>query len=453
MDAGAWTWARRALGRATGARDDEIGAALLGGAYFFFLLASFYAMRPLREEMGVSAGVENLPWLFMGTLGAMVLIQPMFGALASRTPRRVFIPLANRFFALHIVCFYLYFALSEHESVWAQRGFYVWLSVFNLFVVSVFWALMADVFRSEQGRRLFPFIGLGGTAGAIVGGSLTAALVGVDDGLSAVTMLLIALALLECATWCALALMRHARRSDAPIEPVAPEAFPDEGPPAAPLRAEAMREGLARGGTWGGLKAACTSPYLLLVCAYVLLFTVGSTFLYFEQARIVNDAFETRDARTRAFALIDVLSNVLTVLLQAFVAGRLIRRIGVGWTLALLPLVTIAGFVALLLAPVYAVIVTVQTARRATNYAIARPAKEILFTVVPRDEKYKAKNFIDTFVYRGGDALGAGAYQSLKAAATGLATTAGVAIALSVAWIFVGLGLGRALKKREAAGG
>ncbi|TVQ59139.1 MAG: MFS transporter, partial [Phycisphaerales bacterium] len=267
--------------------------------------------------------------------------------------------------------------------------------------------------------------------GAIAGSGLTAGLAGV---LGLLPLLLVSAALLEGATWCAGWL---ARRRGMRVR------APDAG-----MREEAQAEGLRGGGTWGGLIGVARSPYLAAICLYVLVLTVGSTFLYFEQARIVSEAFESREARARAFATIDVLAQTLTALLQAFVAGRLIRKIGVGWALALLPLVTIAGFGALMFAPTLVVIVAVQTLRRATNHAIARPARETLFTVVRREDKYKAKNVIDTFVYRGGDALSAGVYKAMQSLSGAALWTGGATIALSVAWVGLSLWLG----KRSSAG-
>lgn len=414
------------LHRLVDIRPEEIRAVLLSCAYFFFILSSYYILRPIRDEMAAAGGVENLPWLFTGTLLGMLLVQPLFAVLVARLPRRRFIPLTYRFFMANLLLFFLALRMMpETQHVWIGRVFYIWASVFNLFVVSVFWAFMADLFRREQGKRLFAFIGLGGTIGAITGAGLTAFFV---QRVGAINMLIVSIAFLELGVWCVLALGRHAR--DRRQEPE-------------PGREAGDSEHVIGGTMWAGLTHVLRSPYLLGICLYMLLFTVGSTFLYIAQADIVNQHFVDRDERTAFFASLDLAVNVLTLLTQAFLTGRIMKWFGVAVTLALIPTLSVLGFLALGLMPTLAVFVVFQVARRGGNYAVARPSREVLFTVVPREEKYKAKSFIDTFVYRVGDQVGAWSYAGLLALGLSLSAISFTAVPLSAAWLAISVWLGR----------
>jgi len=403
--------------KATGARPGELRALVLAGAFHFLVLASYYVLRPIRDEIGAAGGLENLSWLFTATLAAMLLANVAFGAVATRLSRRRFIPLAYRFFIVTL----LGFGLLLGTSPWVDRAFYVWVSVFNLFVVSVFWAFMADLFAPEQGKRLFGFIAVGGTLGAIAGGAVTAGLVG---QVGSATLLLISAVLLEVAAQC----VRH---------------FP-AGSAVGGAQASAAKPEWPLGGTfWSGIAHVFRSPYLLGISAFMLLHSVTSTLVYFQQADVVGREFTSRVARTAFFAQLDIAVNVLTVLVQVFLTGRLLKWLGVGLTLALLPLVSLAGFAAMALAPSLALLAAFQVARRAVNYAVSRPAREVLFTVLPREDKYKAKAFTDTFVYRAGDQVGAWSYPALRALGLGLAGVSWVAVPLAAAWCSLSLWLGR----------
>ena len=401
----------------------EFRAAVLSAAYFFFVLCSYYVLRPIRDEMGVAGGVDNLPWLFTGTLVVMLLVNPVFAAVVARYPVRRFIPLTYRFFALNLVIFWAVLTLAgDAADVWVGRAFFVWLSVFNLFVVSVFWAFMADNWDIAQAKRLFGFIAVGGTLGAIVGAGMTALLAAAAGPTN---LLLVSVVLLEAAVHCA----RSVRGSDAPA------AAASHGEPIG-------------GGVFAGIAHVARSPYLLGICAYMLLYTVAATVLYFQQAEIAASHFDDRIARTQFFAGIDLAVNVLTMVVQVFLTARVIAWFGVGATLAFLPALFVIGFVGLGLWPTVAVLVAFQVLRRAGNFALARPARETLYTVVSREDKYKAKNLIDTFVYRAGDQVGAWGYTALAAAGLGLAGTAFAAAPLAVLWIGVAVWLGRAQARR-----
>ena len=416
------------LARLTGTRPEESAIVLLSAAYFFCILSAYYVMRPIREEMGVAGGVENIPWLFTATLAAMLVAHPIFASIVSRWPRKRFVLITYRFFILNLIVYYfLLTGVGEGSgaAVWVGRTFFVWISVFNLFVVSVFWSFMTDIYRERQSRRLFGLIGVGGTLGGIVGSSITAFLVG---ELSAAALLWFSIVLLECAVACVRGLDRRVRRMRSAGGEPAPT--PDADP-------------VIGGSALDGIRRVAASPYLLGICAFMLLFTVGSTFLYNIQAEIMSRTFSDPAERTSVFARIDLAVNVLTLFTQLFLTGRIMRWLGVGVTLALLPLLSMAGFLALGAAPVFAVFVVFQVLRRAGNFAVAVPTREVLYTVLPRRDKYKAKNFNDTFVYRAGDQVGAWSFAGLGALGLGTAALAWSMVPVAGVWLAVALWLGR----------
>jgi len=386
-------------------------------AYFFCLLAAYYILRPLRDEMGVAGGVRNLQWLFTATFLVMLAAVPLYGALVARVRRRIFIPLVYHFFVLNLAIFWLLLTM-ELERQLVARVFFVWVSVFVLFAVSVFWSFMADVWRSEQGKRLYGFIAAGGSAGALAGPALTIVLA---ERIGTTNLLLMAALLLEAAVFCA-------RR----LEGVQSNT--------------SVKEQAVGGGAIDGLLMVLRSPYIAGVTLWVALLSIAATFLYFEQARIVASASEDPAVRTRIFASVDLAVGVLTLLVQFVATGKLIARFGVGPALALLPVVFAAGFAVLAAAPVLAVVIAFQALQRTANFAISNPAREILFTVVARDEKYKAKNVIDIVAVRGADALGGWLVTGLRA--LGSAAIPAAAIALAAAGLALSIALGRAQERR-----
>jgi AAA family ATP:ADP antiporter len=414
----------------------ERRAVALAFLFHFLVLASYYVLRPIRDEIGAAGGLESLSWLFTATLVAMLAANVLFSAVAARLSRRRFIPLAYRFFIATLAGFWLLMQVDPAGIVsWVGRAFYVWVSVFNLFVVSVFWAFMADLFSSEQGKRLFGFIAVGGTLGAILGGALTAGLV---ESVGSASLLLISAVLLEGAAWC---VRWFPETAGAPHSTSSGQA---SGATAAPEGAPTRNPEWPLGGTfWSGIAHVFRSPYLLGICAFMLLHSITSTLVYFQQADIAGAAFTDRGARTAFFAQLDIAVNVLTVLMQVFLTGRLLKWLGVGATLALLPVVSLAGFAAMAAAPSLALLAAFQVARRAVNYAVSRPAREVLFTVLPREDKYKAKAFTDTFVYRAGDQVGAWSYPLLRLLGLGLAGVSAVAVPLAAAWCALSVWLGR----------
>lgn len=393
--------------------------------YFFCLLSSYYILRPIRDEMGISAGIENMQWLFTGTFVAMLMVVPVFGWITSRFRRGRFLPLVYLFFIATILLFYALFDLDPEKTLVAPT-FFIWLSVFNLFVVSVFWSFMNDLFHDAQAKRLFGFIAAGGTAGAIVGPLLTATLV---QTLGMRPMLLLSAGLLAVTMLCIRRLITWQQM----------QADPGQKRPHA---SEDLESPLG-GGVFDGITLAARSPYLAGICVLILLYATLSTFLYFQQAQIIRDAFADSESRTAVFAGIDLAVNTLTLLLQFFVTGRLVKKFGLGLVLALIPMLLSVGFLVLGLFPILPVLVAVQVLRRAGNYAIMRPAREMLYVVLKREEKYKAKNFIDTVVYRGGDAVSSWVYTAMRGLGLGLATIAWIAVPLSLLWAGLAWKLGK----------
>ena len=420
----------RLLKRLIDVRPAEMQALGWSWLYIFCVLSSYYILRPIRDEMGVAGGVENLQWLFTGTLVGMILVNPPFAALVAKLPRVRFIAVTYRFFITNLLIFILLFHVATAEQhIWVGRLFFIWTSVFNLFVVSVFWALMVDVFDSEQGKRLFGVIAAGATLGGLAGSSITASLA---KDVPATYLLLGSVILLEGAVF---SVRRLARLSG--VLHQRPAAQSGESP--------------IGGNILAGLTHAFKSPYLMNVSVYILLFAITSTFLYFQQAEIARQSFADRGARTAFFARIDLWVNVLTLGAQLFLTGRVLRAIGVGLTLALLPALSVLGFGILAMTPTLAVLVIYQVLRRAGNFAFARPSREVLFTVVPREDKYKAKSFIDTVIYRTGDQVGAWSYAALGFLGLAMTGISIVAVPISIAWLFNGLWLGRKQEGMAAA--
>lgn len=416
------------LSRVVSLRPGEGALVAWAWLYLFSVFTAYYVIRPIRDEAGVAGGVENLAWLFSGTLLAMMAVNPPFAALVAALPRRRFIGLTYRFFMLNLGVFLVLFQTATGEAnVWVGRAFFIWTSVFNLFVVSVFWSFMADLFTNEQGKRVFGFIAAAATVGGIVGSYVTASAV---ESLGVPALLLGAALLLELGVF--------ASKRLGAIAPAL--ATPAKGVTAAPADAGARVIG---GGVLSGLTHALSSPYLLNICLYMLLYTILSTFLYFQQAAIVDASFADRAARRVFFARVDFWVNVLTLGAQVFLTGRVTRGLGVPATLTVVPAITAAGFLWLGLAPTVAVVVGFLMLRRSGNFAFARPSREVLFTVVSREDKYKAKNFIDTVVYRFGDQVGAWASSLVAMAGLGTGAIAWAAVPLALAWVANAWWLGR----------
>jgi ATP:ADP antiporter, AAA family len=441
----------RALKKIVDVRPEELAALFLGFFFNFLVLGSYYVIKPIRDDIGAHNGVENLWWMFTGTLLVALVANTAFSAIVARMSRRQFIPIAYRFFILNLALFFLAMRyLGSASQFWVGTAFFIWVSgAFNLFILTVFWAFMTDVFNTDQGKRLFAFISVGGELGGIIGALLTGALV---KKVGAVNLLILSAIMLEAAAWCVrffpADFARHPERSAAksrdPEEVTLPSAQRD---PSASLRSgrddSADAEKPIGGGIISGISHVFRSPYLMAICGFMFLYAITTTFVYFQQADITGNQFHDRAARTAFFAHIDTWVNSLTLLVQLFLTGRLLKWIGVGPTLAFLPILSMIGFIAIGITPVLSMFAVFQVARRAGNFAITRPAREVLFTVLAREDKYKAKSFIDTFVYRTADQIGAWSYSLLRWFGLGLTGISWVAVPLTGIWCALSLFLGR----------
>ena len=419
------------LKRLVNVEPQELKALSWSCIYFFALLCSYYILRPLRDEMGIAGGIKNLQWLFTGTFLAMLAVVPLFGWITSHYPRKRFLPYVYYFFIANILLFFVLFK-SNITHAHVARAFFIWVSIFNLFVVSVFWSFMADIFRSTQAKRLFGFIAAGGTAGALTGPVLTATLA-VPVGPT--NLLLISAGLLGGAVLCVKRLIAW-RESPLSKRPVRASAAGDS------TVTEAEDQAMG-GGILAAFHLVLKSPYLIGICLLMLLFTTLATFLYFQQAHIIRDHFADSADRTTVFAVMDFTVNALTIFVQLFLTGRIVKHLGLGWTLALIPLLLGTGFLILGLTPVLGTIIIVQIIRRAGNYAVMKPAREMLYVVLSKEEKYKAKNFIDTAIYRGGDAVSAWAFAGLQGLGFTLSAIAFIAVPLSAIWAWISFKLGK----------
>jgi len=413
---------RRWLTRSFNVEDDEVAPVVAGFSMFFLLFAGYFMLRPVRETMGITGGVDNLQWLFTGTFVATLAAMPLFGWIAARVRRRRILHWVFGFFTSNLVAFALGF-LAWPDNVWLARAFYIWLSVFNLLALSVAWSVLVDVFEVGQAKRLFALMAAGLSAGGLVGPLLGVFLVG-PIGHSG--LLFLSALLLIASAFAARVVQRW--RDARPI----------------PDFVAAGREKPLGGSPFAGATDVLRSPYLLGIALFVLLLASVSTFLYFEQARLVEATFPLKTDQTRVFGTIDVIVQTLAILSQLFITGRLAQRMGVGVLLVAVPLVTAAGFLWLALAPTFAVLAIVMVVRRAGEYAFVRPGREMLYTVVAPEAKYKAKNFNDTVVYRGADAVSGWVKTGVDLLAQQPAIAALLGALIALAWAATGAGLARA---------
>lgn len=411
---------RSLLSRLIVARPGEVPAVAVGFLLFFLLFVSYFMLRPVRETFGIAGGVDKLQWLWTGTFVAMLVVVPLYGWVAARMPRRRLLPILYSLCAL-IMAGFATGLLLDPTNIWIARAFYIWLSVMNLFVVSLAWSLMVDLFDADQAHRLFGQIAAGASLGGLTGPLLSGLLVA---PLGEAGLLYLSSALLLATLPCVRVLLAWREKAGLRTEASAP----------APNR--------IGGSIWAGLTLIARSPYLLAISGFILLLTTATTFLYFEQARIVEATFPDRTRQTQVFAAIDVVVQSLTILIQIFFTGRLAKRLGVTVLLTGVPLLMTAGFGLLALAATFPVLAFVMILRRVGEYALIRPGREMLFTRVDTETKYKAKNAIDTMVYRGGDALAGWVYTAVSTLASiQIAAIAGAALA--GLWALLGYRIGR----------
>ncbi|MGE8612408.1 MAG: NTP/NDP exchange transporter [Achromobacter veterisilvae] len=412
--------------QALGIRAGELAPAACGFAFFFFLFCGYFMLRPIRETMGIQAGVDQLQWLFTATFVAMLAVVPLFGWLSARVPRATLVTWVYAVFALTMAGFAVLLHLRP-GSVWAARTFYVWLSVFNLFVVSIAWSLMADVFRMDSAKRLFALIAAGASAGGLSGpllGGLLAGALG-PAGLLFLSALLLT-ATLPLKRW--LLRWRAATREDT---------APDDM--ARPIE----------GAVLAGISRIFQSPYLMGISLLVILLATLSTFLYMEQARLVAHAFPDTAQRIRVFSTLDFAVQALSLLSQVFITGRVAARLGLRFLLTAVPLAVAAGFLVLAAYPVFGVLAAAMVLRRVGEYALIKPGREMLFTAVPPEDKYKTKNVIDTVVYRAGDAASGWVKAGVDMLGYGAALIALLGAACALGAAAVGYGLGKRADARK----
>lgn len=414
----------RRLSLAVNARDGELLPALCAFLLFLCLFTGYFMLRPIRESMGIAAGVENLQWLFTATFVAMLVAVPLFAWLSARVPRLRLIDWVYGFFGFNLLMFVEVFQFQP-DSIWLARVFYVWISVYNLFVVSVAWSLMADVFDSEQAKRLFAFIAAGASIGGLLGPALSALLI---EPIGASGVMLLAALLLGVTLVLKRALMRWRETGGAGR----PDAAPTQSP----------RQPL-QGNPFSGLTAVFQSPYLLGIAGFVVLLATVSTFLYFEQARLVAELYPDRASQVRIFGTIDIIVQAGALLSQLFITGRIAPKLGIRALLASVPLLMCIGFVGLALAPGFALLAALMIVRRIGEYAFVRPGREMLFAPLDAESKYKAKNVIDTVVYRAGDAMSGWAKSLLDMLGQGAGLAAMVGACCALLWGYLGWQLGR----------
>jgi AAA family ATP:ADP antiporter len=406
-------------------RGDEVARLLLAFAMFFSVLCGYYILRPVRDEMGVVIGSAGLTQLFLYVFLIMCAAVPVFGFIVARTPRRWVVPLLYGFFIANLIAFWMVLRTDDgggHAPAVAAT-FFVWTSVFNLFVVSLFWILMSDIWRPDQAKRLYGFIAAGGTAGAVAGPFLAGQLTGF---MAPHDLLLLTAGFFGLALGCAL-LLRHSTGAGGNGDGDRPAGVRD---------------------ILSGAERVWQSPYLFRIAMFILLANLIGTFFYLEQSRIVGLEIADRADRVRFFAFRDLVMNVITVAVQVFATGRIMSHFGLGVPLASLPVCAIAGLLALAVSPTLEVIAAVMVAERAVGFALANPAIKVLYTVVDPDEKYKAQNFIDTVVFRGGDAASGWLFNSVaKAAGASSAVLAIISLPLALVW----LATARDLARRQIA--
>ena len=421
---------RTAIYRVFGLEPREYSAVGWSFLYFFCVLSSYYILRSVRETMAVMSGPETIPWLFFGTFVTMLLATPIFGWIASRYPRKRFLPWVYYFFAANILILWILFSYMigrDLEYVWLARAFFVWLSVFNLYVVSVFWSFMADIYTRDQGRRLFGLITSGGSLGTIAGSGFTSLAV-VPMGFE--NVLPFSAVLLTLAAFCISRLRRWVEREH-------PDDIADSVAGNKPLG----------GNPFAGITQVLSSKYLSAIVASLLIANLLGTALYMFTAQLVETAIADADQRTQFFSNINLLVGVLAFIGQMFLVRQVVGKLGVGVSLSMLPLVSVVGFAALALEPSLIVAGILTVVRRSLNFGFSKPTSDMLYSVVTPEQKYKAKNFIDTAVYRSGDLIGTWFIKGILG--LGIAGVSLVMLPFAAVWALIALWIGRDYRRRD----
>lgn len=416
------------LSRLVTVKPKEASALLMSCTYFFLVLCAYYIIRPIRSEMVIANGVANIQWLMLMTLLALVVITPIFGWVTTRFKTKQFLSYCTLFFASHLIIFFFLFNVEERSQL-TTRAFFIWVNVFNMFIVSLFWSFMNDLFSGGQSKRLFAFIAAGGTAGAICGPIITATLV---NAIGLAPLLLISAGVLAGSVACIAWLTRWENQDfiDDPIQ-------------------VAEKNAPLKGGVLDAFKLIIKSPYLIGICLFITLYAVSITFVGIQQAEMIESSFKDPNQRTLLFSTVDFVVNVLTLIFQLLLTSRFIQWFGFRSALMLVPVGITIGFGLMTTMPLLVVMIAIDVFRRSGDYSIMKPAREMLFSVVSREEKYKAKNFIDTAILRGGDAASAHIYTGIKAAGVGSLGFAGISLALGVAWCATAFWLGSQFNKKQ----
>ncbi len=417
--------------RTLGIEREELAAVAWSFAYFFCVLSSYYILRPVREAMAVGSGPDTIPWLFFGTFVTMMVATPIFGWVASRYPRRKFLPWVYLFFISNILIFWLVFSLAVDKGsnyVWLGRTFFVWLSVFNLFVVSVFWSFMADIYTRQQGRRLFGLITSGGSFGALLGGAATSILV-VPIGFQ--NLLPIAAFVLLLAVLC-ITKLRHW------VE----QKHEDE------ITETAAGDKPLGGNPFSGVTHVFSSRYFTAIAISSVIASILGTALYMFAAELVEEAIPSANEQTQFFSNLNNAINAISLLGQMFIVKHVVSRFGIGVTLSFLPIVSIIGFAMMAIDPTLGVVALLTVVRRALGFGFSKPTSDMLYSVVTPEEKYKTKNFIDTAVYRGGDLIGTWSVRLMTIVGFGISAISVAMLPLAALWTIVSIWLGRDYRRR-----
>jgi AAA family ATP:ADP antiporter len=409
---------------------NELRATVLSFLFAFSIMAAYFILRPVRDALSSDWSDEQLSWLWTSTFFFSAIAVSLYGAVISHVRLKVIVPGVYIFFSLTLVGFYVGGSmLGENDLL--NRAYYVWASVLGLFHLSVFWTFMSGLYNKEQAKRLFSIIALGATAGAIAGPAFVAALAGKVGSLN---MLLVSavLLLVPIPLIGQLDRLRGTALGNADVQ------------------AELARDNKLGVNPIAGFTRFVSKPYLLWIGAFILLYVMMNTFLYYELRKVMGDL--DRETRAQIWASIDLSVNVLAAVTALFATGRLTTRFGMPTTLAVVPIIMALGWAVVAFNPVMLTVVLVQVVRRAGNYAITRPGREMLFTLVDDETRFKAKPVIDTVVYRGGDVATAWFYTTIvKVFGLGLAGVAGVGAIFALVWAAVGAYLGRRFDAESAA--
>ena len=419
--------------RILGIKPEELPAVAWSFVYFFCIMSAYFMLRSVRDSMAIVSGVRNIPWLFTGTFVLMLLATPVFGWVASRYPRRTFLPWVYYFFIANILIFFAVFTFAQANNlslVWISRAFFVWLSVFNLYVVSVFWSFMADLYTTQQSRRLFGVISAGGSFGAILGPLVTAALV-VPLGFE--NLLPISAFLLLIGVYCVYRLRGWIWHRDTQDESASSVEF----------------EKAIGGHAFAGFTLVVKQRYFVVIAMALLCanFLGGAMYMYL--AQMVSVAFEGADRQTQFFARMDFAINALSFVVQLLIVKHSVKKLGIGWTLSLLPILSVIGFALLAINPTFVVIVGFQILRRALGFGFSKPTSDMLYSIVSPEAKYKAKNFIDTTIYRGWDVVSTWTISTIGG--IGLSGVALLCVPVAFIWMAIARWIGREYRRRDDA--